>query len=208
MTDPVSKYLPELADMEVYVREQDGEIVTEPAGPITIQQLATHTSGLTYGFIPTPVGKMYTEKGVVATGTPLPIEGGRRDRGSARLAQGVERAAGNRAAGSPSRGTEWHYSVGHGCARAPRGGRVRDVLRGVPARTPFRPARDARHGLLRPRLQGRALRGELRPRRRRRHDADPTIPRPAPTASLPRWRWAERASSAPSGTTSSSRRCS
>lgn len=71
LTDPVSKYLPEFADMHVYLGEQDGEMVTEPAGPITIQQLATHTSGLTYGFIPTAVGKMYTENGVVATGTPL-----------------------------------------------------------------------------------------------------------------------------------------
>ena len=111
MTDPVSKYLPELADMEVYLGEQDGEIVTEPAGPITIQQLATHTSGLTYGFIPTPVGKMYTEKGVVATGTPLPIEGEDETVAPpASLKEWSERLGTVPLVAQP--GTEWHYSVG------------------------------------------------------------------------------------------------
>ena len=74
MTDPVSKYLPEFAEMQVYLGEEDGEVRTEPAaGPITIQQLAAHTSGLTYNFFPTPVGRMYAANGVVATGTPAPV---------------------------------------------------------------------------------------------------------------------------------------
>ena len=115
MTDPVSKYLPEFADMRVYLGEELGEegaeVLTEPAGPITIQQLATHTSGLTYGFIPTPVGKMYTEKGVVATGTPLPIEG--EDATvppPASLKEWSERLGTLPLVAQP--GTEWHYGVG------------------------------------------------------------------------------------------------
>ena len=45
--------------MRVYLGEEDGKVMTEPARPIAIQQLLTHTSGLTYGFMPTPLGKMY-----------------------------------------------------------------------------------------------------------------------------------------------------
>ncbi|MCB1682959.1 MAG: hypothetical protein KDI31_00670 [Pseudomonadales bacterium] len=41
----MSRYLPEFADMRVYVGEKDREMVTEPARPITIHQLLTHTSG-------------------------------------------------------------------------------------------------------------------------------------------------------------------
>ena len=111
LTDPVSKYLPEFAEMQVYLGEEDGEMVTEPAGPITIQQLATHTSGLTYGFIPTAVGKMYTENGVVATGTPLPIEGDEADVAPpTSLQEWSERLAALPLLAQP--GTEWNYSVG------------------------------------------------------------------------------------------------
>ena len=111
LTDPVSKYLPEFAEMQVYLGEEDGEMVTEPAGPITIQQLATHTSGLTYGFIPTAVGRMYTENGVVATGTPLPIEGEEADVAPpTSLQEWSERLATLPLLAQP--GTEWNYSVG------------------------------------------------------------------------------------------------
>ena len=65
LTDPISKYLPEFAEMRVYVGEKDGVMLTEPAAPITIQQLLIHTSGLTYDFLPSPVAKMYYENGVV-----------------------------------------------------------------------------------------------------------------------------------------------
>ena len=170
LTDPVSKYLPEFADMRVYLGEQDGEMVTEPAGPITIQQLATHTSGLTYGFIPTAVGKMYTENGVVATGTPLPIEGGDADVAPPTSPAGVEREAGDDAAGG-SAGDRVELQRRHGRPRAPGRGGLRDVLRGLPAGTSLRPARHDGHGLPRPRLQAPAFRGELRPGGGRRHDA-------------------------------------
>jgi CubicO group peptidase (beta-lactamase class C family) len=63
LTDPVARYLPEFADMKVYLGEENGQIKTEPALPITIQHLLTHTAGFTYDFLPTPVGKMYGPAG-------------------------------------------------------------------------------------------------------------------------------------------------
>jgi CubicO group peptidase (beta-lactamase class C family) len=63
LTDPVAKYLPEFAEMKVYLGEENGQIKTEPARPITIQHLLTHTAGFTYDFFPTPVGKMYGPAG-------------------------------------------------------------------------------------------------------------------------------------------------
>ena len=51
LDDPVSKFIPELADMKVYRLGEGGRLLSEPAASaITIQQLLTHTSGLTYGF--------------------------------------------------------------------------------------------------------------------------------------------------------------
>ena len=69
MTDPISKYLPEFSDMQVCIGEENGKMKTEAAtSPITIQQLASHTSGLSYSFIPGPVGALYiaeeTERGL------------------------------------------------------------------------------------------------------------------------------------------------
>jgi len=46
MSDPVSKYLPELADLKLF---SDGETTGESYSP-TIEQLFTHTAGFTYGF--------------------------------------------------------------------------------------------------------------------------------------------------------------
>lgn len=46
LNDPVAKYLPEFADVKVL---ENGELVT-PSAPMTIRQLFTHSSGLSYGF--------------------------------------------------------------------------------------------------------------------------------------------------------------
>jgi len=48
MSDPVSKYLPELANLTLF---NDGEPATGSFNP-TIEQLFTHTAGFTYGFRP------------------------------------------------------------------------------------------------------------------------------------------------------------
>tara|TARA_B100000700_G_scaffold331460_1_gene464479 strand:+ start:39208 stop:40479 length:1272 start_codon:yes stop_codon:yes gene_type:complete len=77
MTDPISKYLPEFTDMKVYVGEENGKIKTEPTNsPITIQQLASHTSGLSYSFMPGPVGSMYIQEETERGFGNAPSEGG------------------------------------------------------------------------------------------------------------------------------------
>src|SRR5262249_55812499 len=49
LSDPVSKFIPEFKDLKVAV-EQDGKIELVPAErPVTIRDLATHTSGLVSG---------------------------------------------------------------------------------------------------------------------------------------------------------------
>jgi len=62
LDDPASRYLPELADCGVHV-PGGGRVAAE--GPITIQHLLSHTSGLTYGFLnETEVDALYRDKGV------------------------------------------------------------------------------------------------------------------------------------------------
>ena len=89
--DPVSKFLPELAELDVLV---DGERV--PAENVmTMQQLLTHTAGFSYGFNPNdPVDKLY--------GEVRPLDAKDQDEFLARLAT------------LPLKyepGTQWHYSV-------------------------------------------------------------------------------------------------
>jgi CubicO group peptidase (beta-lactamase class C family) len=51
LKDPVSRWLPEFADMRVFRGGAMAKVVTEPTlEPITVWNLLTHTSGLTYGF--------------------------------------------------------------------------------------------------------------------------------------------------------------
>jgi len=70
LDDPVSKYLPELKGLRVYVGPGDK---TEPARrEITIRDLMRHTSGFTYGlFGVSAVDKMYLTKGVFDPRTSL-----------------------------------------------------------------------------------------------------------------------------------------
>jgi CubicO group peptidase (beta-lactamase class C family) len=50
LNDPVSKFLPQLAKMEVLVTDKEGKTTREPAKrQITIHDLFRHTAGLTYG---------------------------------------------------------------------------------------------------------------------------------------------------------------
>lgn len=74
LSDPISKYLPEFANMQVYVGQKDGKPVLEPAKPITIHQLLTHTSGLTYFFFGTPVGMMYLQNGIAGSMSEYPTQ--------------------------------------------------------------------------------------------------------------------------------------
>ena len=114
LTDPVSKYLPEFSDMRVYIGEEDGVVKTEPAAPITIQQLLTHTSGLTYDFLPSPVARMYYENGVVGAAHIIGSlqEGMKSGQVSTlkSLAEWSELVATMPLVAQP--GTQWNYSVG------------------------------------------------------------------------------------------------
>jgi CubicO group peptidase (beta-lactamase class C family) len=73
LSDPVSRFLPELGRPEVGVERRDpktGKVSLErvPAErEITIQDLLRHTSGLTYGFFDdSAVDKLYLERGVMS----------------------------------------------------------------------------------------------------------------------------------------------
>jgi CubicO group peptidase (beta-lactamase class C family) len=71
--NPIAKYLPELKDLKVAVVRKDTEakssVDLQPARrQPTIQQLLTHTGGLTYDILPkspdTPVRQMYVDAGI------------------------------------------------------------------------------------------------------------------------------------------------
>jgi CubicO group peptidase (beta-lactamase class C family) len=65
VSDPLSKYLPEFAEMRVLLQDEDGASSTLRADkPITIEHLLTHTSGLTYGFFPNAVSRRYAAAGL------------------------------------------------------------------------------------------------------------------------------------------------
>lgn len=71
LTDPVSKYLPAFAKMELLAKDKDGKMVREPAArPITVHDLLRHTAGLAYGeFSAIPeVRAAYAEAGLLLTG--------------------------------------------------------------------------------------------------------------------------------------------
>ena len=101
LSDSIAKYLPEFADMRVYVGEKDGKAITEPARPITIHHLLTHTSGLTYALFGTPVANMYLENQIVGSvfEGPMPES----------LEQWTKELAKLPLIAQP--GTAWNYSV-------------------------------------------------------------------------------------------------
>lgn len=60
MNDPISMYLPELANLKVYVSGSGKNMVLEDAKyPIRIIDLFTHTAGFSYGFSGSEVDKLY-----------------------------------------------------------------------------------------------------------------------------------------------------
>ena len=102
LNDPISKYLPAFEEMTVFTGMEDGEMKTEPAkSPITIRNLLTHTSGLTYAFFPTPIGQAYQKAGLGGTLTDGKYEN---------LEAWTNALAEYPLVAHP--GTEWNYSVG------------------------------------------------------------------------------------------------
>ncbi|MDR3512469.1 MAG: serine hydrolase [Caulobacteraceae bacterium] len=94
--DPVARFLPALADLDVAARDIRGDLVrVGPDHPPTMAELMTHTAGFSYGFDPMdPVDALYREA------NPL---------GAASLAEMVERLVGLPLHYQP--GTEWRYSL-------------------------------------------------------------------------------------------------
>ena len=66
LSDPVSKFIPAFKDVKVFGNDSDGSIeLVELEREMTIHDLMTHTSGLTYAFIEdSPVDTMYAQAGL------------------------------------------------------------------------------------------------------------------------------------------------
>ncbi len=108
LSDPISRYLPELGKLEVALDDKRVPAVRE----ITIQDLLRHTSGLTYGFFGnSAVDKLYLEQGVFT-----------RD---ANLAETVAKLGKLPLKHQP--GTTWEYSVSVDVL-----GRLVEVVSGLP----------------------------------------------------------------------------
>ncbi|MEO9139648.1 MAG: serine hydrolase domain-containing protein [Jatrophihabitans sp.] len=100
LTDPISKWLPEFADMRVWAGGSDLKPMTVPAlEPIRVWHLLTHTSGLTYGFHRAhPVDALYRAAGYEWS-APAAVD----------LAGACEAFASMPLLFQP--GSEWNYSV-------------------------------------------------------------------------------------------------
>ncbi|MFM1895324.1 MAG: hypothetical protein RLZZ385_398 [Pseudomonadota bacterium] len=75
LSDPVEKYIPELANLQVFKSQNDdGSFVTEPAvHPMTIRELMSHTGGLMYAppLGQGPVATAYAKAGILNPNIPL-----------------------------------------------------------------------------------------------------------------------------------------
>jgi CubicO group peptidase (beta-lactamase class C family) len=98
LTDPVSVFLPEFKDLRVLDPKGTG---TVPAGrEVTIHDLLTHTSGLTYGFLAgDKLGPQYQEAKINDGLAP----------GDGTLAENIRRLAGLSLKHQP--GTAWEYGL-------------------------------------------------------------------------------------------------
>lgn len=67
LDDPISKFIPAFADVKVFGKTNDGKIkLSDLEREITIHDLMTHTSGLTYAYLEaSPVAAMYQEVGLL-----------------------------------------------------------------------------------------------------------------------------------------------
>ena len=98
LDDPVSRYLPEFKDMQVWQGGKNLDHTLPADQPITVRHLMTHTSGLTYAFMQAnPVDARYRELGVDGVTD------------AADLAKWVQRAATIPLIYQP--GTQWNYSI-------------------------------------------------------------------------------------------------
>jgi CubicO group peptidase (beta-lactamase class C family) len=66
LSDPVTRFVPEFAEMTVYVGGEGEDLRTEPARPMTILDLLTHTSGISNSWNPGPIAPLYLKAGLRA----------------------------------------------------------------------------------------------------------------------------------------------
>ena len=99
LDDPIAKYIPAFAETRVYAGGDADSFETEPlARPITVHDLMTHTSGLTYSFhCEHPVDALYRRRGIDFNANLGP------------LANLVEATAAQPLAFQP--GARWNYGV-------------------------------------------------------------------------------------------------
>ena len=73
LDDPVSKYIPEFANLQVAkVDPASGAVKSVAADhPMTMRELMSHSAGLSYGFGGTPVDKLYAQNKVYDPAQPL-----------------------------------------------------------------------------------------------------------------------------------------
>ncbi len=99
LDQPLARYLPEFAEMRVCVGgDRDNPVTVAAEGPITIKQIMTHTSGLTYGFLDESVVAGIYRRNKVEF-----------DSQTMTLAEMVARLAEQPLCCQP--GSEWNYSV-------------------------------------------------------------------------------------------------
>ena len=110
LTDPVSKFLPSLKNLQVSVAHIDQQFAKISYGLVpaqremTVQDLLRHSSGVVYGEITAnmPVKEAYLQGGLYSTGTNFDIRG---------LTPAEEVAAFSRAPLAHQPGTVWEYSL-------------------------------------------------------------------------------------------------
>ena len=151
LDDPVTRYIPELAKLQVFLGENpDGTMKLEDARrPITMRELMTHSGGLGYILNPNaPVDKLFIKEGVLNPAAPLQTM--------------IDKLAKMPLLSQP--GTRW--SVQHRRRRAglSRGEVVGPAVRGFPQDATLRSARDEGHRVLRAEGEGRPSRAAA-PRR-------------------------------------------
>lgn len=98
LNDPLSKYIPEFADLQVFAGEdENGNLILEPMKrEPTMHDLLQHTAGFTYGvFTDTPVDRQYLDADMVSNGQTLQ--------------EFIDKLSAIPLLYQP--GTRWHYSV-------------------------------------------------------------------------------------------------
>jgi CubicO group peptidase (beta-lactamase class C family) len=97
LNDPVSKYIPEFANLKVYSTDATNNMVLkDQAHPVTMRELMSHSGGFTYGFFSnTAVDKLQRDADLLNVNNTLD--------------EFIKRVAKLPLNAQP--GTEWHYSI-------------------------------------------------------------------------------------------------